>query len=314
LGSLDEAQIAPGEPSEETLEQCVEIFGTFSNMDSLRIFMYAEKGISSSTKAIKDLGLTPKRYYSRLKGLVEAGILEKTSGSYVYTPIGEVLSRLGESLIGLVRNRERIELLLNLSKAEVLSPYERDKINTLILENSDISNLIGPVIGSIPSSGVKKITNYDDLVNALIKELGTVKESFLLATTYFDSRVMDAGLKVMNKVPTRVLMSKNTMGKKMNKLRLLLSPKMMINILEFSSKGSELSETYREADIPFSFCILDGCKCFFELPSLFESEFSIAFYVVDESTSKRFSNYFEQLWKNSEPQSSFTFFNKSKDS
>ncbi len=300
MGSLDEAQIAPGEPSEETLEQCVEIFSTFSNMDSLRIFMYAEKGISSSTKAIKDLGLTPKRFYSRLKGLVDAGILEKTGGSYGYTPVGEVLSRLGESIIGLVRNRERIELLLNLSRAEVLSSDERVKIKNLLVENSEVGEFLGPMMVGVTQPNIKKITEYDTLVKRLVEETDLSKKTMLLASKYFDSNVVDAILKANSRgVKVKVLMSKETMSKKMNKLRMMLSPRLIMSLLDLTDASQSISDTYREADIRFSFCIIDGYRCFFEFPSLMD-EFSIAFHLDDAEISRKFTGFFERIWESSE--------------
>ena len=44
MDTLDDAQ-AVYEPSPETLEQCIDIFSMFANLDTLRIFMLTEKGI-----------------------------------------------------------------------------------------------------------------------------------------------------------------------------------------------------------------------------------------------------------------------------
>jgi len=58
------------EISDETMEHSLRLFRVFSNEDAIRLFLYAERGIARSTKAMKDLGLTQKRFYSRLKGLL----------------------------------------------------------------------------------------------------------------------------------------------------------------------------------------------------------------------------------------------------
>ena len=69
-----------------------ELFSAFGNMDTIRIFAYAEKGISNSSKAVRDLNLTPKRYYQRLKDLIDLNLITKIDGGYIYTPLGEIFA------------------------------------------------------------------------------------------------------------------------------------------------------------------------------------------------------------------------------
>ena len=57
----------------------------------------------------------------------------------------------------------------------------------------------------------------------------------LIASRYFDVWVIDECLKARGRgVDMRVLMSKETMSKKVNKLRMMLSPKLLMKILELS--------------------------------------------------------------------------------
>ncbi len=60
----------------------VEILDALGNQDALSIFIYVEKGMTSSKLAIQELGLTQKRFYSRLKELIEVGLIEKNAGGY----------------------------------------------------------------------------------------------------------------------------------------------------------------------------------------------------------------------------------------
>lgn len=130
------------EPSDETLDQCIDLFNIFTNLDTIHLFMLAEKGIKNSKSAMKELALTPKRYYSRLKVLVDEDILEKVNGVYVYTPTGEILHRLGLTLMNFVDNRQRIGPLLNLSKLSVLSEEESQKINSIIFRDADVGKML----------------------------------------------------------------------------------------------------------------------------------------------------------------------------
>jgi len=295
LEIFDDAQ-ATYEPSTETLEQCIDIFSTFANLDTMRIFMLAEKGISNSNKAIKELGLTPKRYYSRLKALVDSGALEKVNGVYLYTPVGELLHSLGLSLINLVNNKQKIGLLMNLSKSDALSDEERQKINSMIVGNTDVGKMLSSMINGVPQEKVEKILEYKVLVETLARAIASSKKSILLASRYIDIWVIDECLKSQERGnELRVLMSKETMSKKVNKLRMMLSPKIIMKVLEMSNE-KKMDNILREIELSFSFCIIDGSECFFEFPSV-GGEFSIAFKLKDNETSKKFTQLFNSTWE-----------------
>jgi predicted transcriptional regulator len=284
--------------SDATIGQGVHLLSALSNEDALRIFLYAEQGIRNSTQAIKDLGLTQKRYYSRLKGLIEVGIIEKVEGSYVYTPVGQMLRKIGTSLFGVLENRDKIDVLYNLSQSGALSDDERFKISSMIKENLEIEPLLVSMVDGVDSSNVRKIIEYDELVKHLIEDMTQAEKSVLLASNYIDARVVDAQIKAHRRgVEFKVLMSRESMSSKLNKLKLLLSPNVFLNLLEFSKMTSN-DEWFREADISFSFCVVDGYKCYFELPPV-GLEFSIAFYLKDEKTSKRFTTFFHKIWEQS---------------
>jgi len=308
LETLDDTQAAY-EPSPETLEQCIDIFSTFADLDTMRIFLLAEKGIGNSNKAIKGLGLTPKRYYSRLKELVDVGVLEKVNGVYVYTPIGEMLHKLGLSLMSIVNNKQKIGLLMNLSKSDALPDEERQKINSMIVGNTDVGKTLGSMINGVSQEKTVKISEYKTLVEMLARDIASSKKSMLLASRYFDVWVVDETLKARDRgVEIRGLMSKETISKKMNMLRMILSPKLVMKILEIS-EGTDINEVFRETDIAFSFCIIDSHKCFFEFPSV-GGEFSIAFKLEDERTSLKFTKLFNSIWESCNPKKTSVFIKK----
>jgi len=297
------------EPSPEILELCIDIFSTFANLDTMQIFILAEKGISNSNKAIKELGITPKRFYSRLKELIDCGAIIKTEGKYVYTPLGQVMSKLGFSLIEVLTNKDRLELIMNLSKSSSLTVDERLWIKNLLIGKSGLGNIVGSIVHDVSYEKVEKINSYENLVKRINEELATAQKNILFATTYFDPIVMDSSMKVMNKgISMKCLMSKKTMSKKITKLRMLLSPKTILNMLDIFKSVKNIYDVYREADVPFSFAIIDDEKCFFEFPNIYETDFSIAFFLVDKNISKKFSDLFNTLWVENEKSSSAELF------
>ncbi|GAG87877.1 unnamed protein product, partial [marine sediment metagenome] len=54
-------------------ESLAKLFKVLSKPDALEIFLLANGGIENSTYAIEELDLTPRKYYSRLKQLVDMG-------------------------------------------------------------------------------------------------------------------------------------------------------------------------------------------------------------------------------------------------
>jgi predicted transcriptional regulator len=284
-----------------TLTECSELFTVLSNMDALRIFLYTQKGIPNSTHAIKDLNLTPKRFYSRLKELIDAGLIFKDDGKYVLTPTGQVLLRIGFSLFEVINNKDRIELILNLSQSKSLTIEERVKVNNLLLENSEISKIVGPIVNGIAYGKIETISTYEVLVERLNEEILSSEKSVKIATTYFEPLTMDTAVKTIQKgTQMQCLMSKKTMSKKITKLRMLLSPKAILSMLEMLKATGDINRVYREVDVPFSYAILDGQKCFFEFPQIGEEDFSIAFFLIDKKVADKFNQYFDVIWKDNE--------------
>jgi hypothetical protein len=90
------------------------------------------------------------------------------------------------------------------------------------------------------------------------------------------------------------------MSKKMTKLRMLLSPKSLFNVIEMMRKVPVMSDFYRETDLQFSFMVIDEKRCIFEFPNIIEDEFTIAFFLCDKNISKKFIDFFNNLWENAD--------------
>ena len=282
-----------------TMELGVRLFSVLSSEDAVRIFLYAEKGIASSTQAVKDLGLTQKRYYSRLKGLIDVGLIEKVEGTYMYTAFGKVVRKLGFYLMGVLNNIDRIELINKLYKAKSLSPTERSKVEELISEQSgEVGGLLNYIMGEKGPNRMKVIITFNELVDKLVEQIDLSQKSILLASRHVDTRVIDASLKANKRgVILKVLVSKENLSGKLNMLRVMLSPRLILSLIEFFGSSMDMTELIRENDLTFSFCIIDDRYCFFEFPSIEGSKFSIAFYIDDEKISTRFTELFHRQWE-----------------
>ncbi|MCW3990347.1 MAG: hypothetical protein NWE88_09760 [Candidatus Bathyarchaeota archaeon] len=279
----------------------VNILDALGNQDALSIFIYVEKGMTSSKLAIQELGLTQKRFYSRLKELIDVGLIEKNEGGYQYTTIGRVFSKIGYSLLDVLENKEQFELLERLRDSSSLTSSEVNQITSVVSKGSaDVSGIFNMIFLSEKQESVEAITSYGLAVDKLVEEIIGSEKSIFLASRYIDSKVIDAQLKASKRgVMARVLMAREHLEDKVNKLQLLLSPGLLLSIMEFFN-DPELDEFMRDGNIPFSFCIIDGERCFFELPSFGGNDFTIAFFVVDKVIGEKFTNMFSVLWESAE--------------
>jgi predicted transcriptional regulator len=278
----------------------------------MRIFLLAEKGISNSNKAIKELDLTPKRYYSRLKDLVDRKVLEKVNGVYVYTALGEAVSRLGIYMMQVLDNKERFVLINQLNKNKSLSSTDIDQIKDVIFQQSGV--LEGALHLILDGKNVHKMdtfSNYEKGVEKLVERINLAQERIFLASRYFDSKVIEATLKARKRgVKLRVIMAKENITKKIDMLKMFLSPKLIMALIEFADQG--VDQSIRETDLDYSYCIIDHDGCFFEFPSL-EDKFSIGFFVIENKINNRFNELFNIQWEKSESKKMPELFNKLKE-
>ena len=287
----------------------VEILDALGNQDALSIFIYVDKGMTSSKLAIQELGLTQKRFYSRLKELIEVGLIEKNEGGYVYTTLGRVFSKIGYSLLDVLENKEQFELLERLRESSSLTSSEVNKISSVVSKGTtDVSGIFNMIFLSEKQGKVEVLPSYERLVEKLVEVVQKGENSILLASRYIDNKVIDSMIKVSkNGIPARVLMAKEHLEDKVNKLQLLLSPGLILSMLEFFSDPN-LDEIMRDGAVPFSFAIIDEENCFFELPSFGNNDFTIAFYVVDNEIGEKFTRMFSTLWETADKKSIPRFF------
>ena len=289
--------------------EMVRILDALGHEDALAIFMYAERGINSSKLAIEELGLTQKRFYSRLKELIEVGLVEKSEGEYRYTTFGNIFYKIGFSLLEMLENREQIELLEKIRVSSSLPNSEVDKIHSVVSKSfRDMSGLFDMVFLSGKQRKVEVLSSYERLVERIVEEIKVSKEEILLATRYIDNKVIDSMFKAQTRsIKSKVIMAKENLEDKVNKLQLMLSPGIVMSLLEYLN-DPDLDDLARDGNVPFSFCIMDGRHCFFELPSMGNHDFSIAFFVDDEEIGERFTKMFNTLWESAEAKSVPKFF------
>lgn len=271
----------------------VKIISSLASEDSIKILLACEKGIEKSTEVIKKIGLTQKRYYMWLGRLIEAGLVEKSQGSYRLTLLGKYCIKLGEVLASIANQRNNLQLLDKMMRSENLLESEKKNIlkilskSKLFTANISVDELIG---------GIEIITDYDTLIEEVIDLLDSAKERAYLATTKRDLRVVDSVLRViMRKVDFYLLSGTNLLNVDMQLLRVLLSPELR-NLLRDLMSLKNLNIRVSE-NVHYSFVIVDGEYGIVELPFPEKSnEFFVAFKFRNDAVCQKLIEVFNSLY------------------
>jgi hypothetical protein len=283
-------------PNTNTLDLSVEILSSLANGDSLRIFMACYEGIESSTKTIKEIGLTQKRYYTWLKRLIDAGLVEKRENTYVQTMLGKFCHRLGTALSNAVEKRDQLELADKLMKADTFSTKDKEEI----LHKISKSNLIGIATLSDIIHEVKMIKDYDDLVSDIALFIDNAEESVCMAVHGADARVLDAAASAMERgVSFSFLGSgEKELSEDMQTLRTILTPALVKTMQKLiSSKEIRVRLTEK---LPYSFCVIDEKYGVVELKYPTYDGFCVAFEFRNEMFCEELVTVFDSLYEKGE--------------
>ena len=164
---------------------------SLANEDAINIFDTAKEGISSSTNTIKVLGLTQKRYYTRLRELMKVGLIEKYDGIYQHTIFGNLIY---ESVVSILRkvlaNREGHELMGKIQNSDLTPDAKKAVAESLIRTGTVDLVLAKDVIGP-----VKMLDNYNGLLEKTVELVNNTKDSLFLVFSYADADLIEALMK-----------------------------------------------------------------------------------------------------------------------
>ena len=266
------------------------IFRLLSNPDALKILYRAGQGIENSTHAIEELGLTPKKYYYRLKELMAADLVKKVDGVYRQTAMGRIIYNRFLPAMGKTYDaRDELELIVYLEGTELENGVKR-----LIEEKLEIPGFTG-------SSNVRLLGDYETLAIEVIDLYDSAEESVLLASNYIDVRVIEAFLRAEDRgVTNRVIMGKNRQSSKIQSLRMMLSVTFAKAVINYASNAEEVKNTVRFAELPYTFCVVDGHHNIIELSDTLNDRFIVALLIDDSVIGEKLTEFHNTIWKEGE--------------
>jgi len=292
------------EKAELRAEGMTSLFKVLSKTDALRLFHHARKGIKNSTYAIEELDLTPKKYYARLRELVNIGLIRKNDSVYGQTALGRMIyDRLLPAFEKAVDARDELEFLVGLDGLDM-----ENGVKKRILEELGI-----PTFSD--STNVRMIDNYESMVIDVIDLCDEAEKSLLMASNYMDVRVMEAVFRAMKRnVTNSFIVGKRSLSSKIRTLKMMLSLTFAKTVINFASNSLELKNVMRFAELPYSFCVVDGHRNIIEVADTIDDRFLAAFSVDDRGVGETATKFYEKLWIAGESYSSIEALNLLKSS
>lgn len=290
---MDEIETLTNEEPHVINGELATLFRLLSNPDALKILYRAGTGIKNSTYAMEELDLTPKKYYYRLKELMAADLVKKVDGVYRQTALGRIIyDRFLPAMGKTYDAREELELIVYLEGTELESGVRKrieEELGIPVFEDS---------------TNLKLLVDYEALAIEAIDLYDSAEESVLLSTNYFDVRVIEAFLRAVDRgVTNRIIMGKNRRSSKIQNLRTMLSVTFTKTLINFASKTMELKDIMRFADLPYTFCIVDGHRSILDFSDTLNDSFIAGLSINDRDVGEKLTKFYEKLWKEGESQS-----------
>jgi predicted transcriptional regulator len=269
------------------------ILQVLGRKDALNLFYLAGDGFRSNSDFKNTLDLHDRRYYRRLRDLVKANLLKKGEENNIYelTLVGKILHEtLFNDISSLLPKIDMIE------KLRELDASRSSKLTHLSFSVDDELTEISRRL-AFQRANAYIVTEYDDLVKALAFQIQRSGTQVLLASKYYDFKILDYFARAIEKGVSIY----NITDMKMD------IPKIFIQLKEFLNEP-RLGKMYREMvtspllqyrfmKLPFSFMIVDNVNSCFELTIPKRKEFFSAIFIESEEIAQHLKKIFMLYWE-----------------
>ena len=243
----------------EKIASTINILG---DSDALALLDKAASGFESGKDTIKELKMTPRKYYRHLTKLNDAELIVHVKNIYKLTPLGEFLHKL----------------LFNYASSYLLNE----------------KSLPEPLVNIGSRTELRIIDNYKDFVSVLDASIEKSKSEILLVTKYLDMAVVQCVVFALQRgIKIKAITSEKVNFSGFVKLLGGFVRSFRPSALKFVIGGEN---NYRSGDVPLSFMIVDNEIAVFEIP---DNEFRVAFVSTDKEVLKILTGLFWEIWHKS---------------
>ncbi len=276
--------------SDLALEEFIKIIKALGNEDSMNIFLHLENGITSSKENLKLLGITQKRFYSRIKDLLEIGLIEKREGKYKLTQLGKILINMIKKVEPILTMKEKLKIIDEMENLGYVNEEKKlDFLKTIFPD--EIINII-----SEDEALIIKILDFDCLRSEMLVEIEKSKQNIYLMSKYYDFNVAKILVeKIESNVEILYIMEEVKIENAKKILSILLSPNSIKTLYNFLSKYNKNIKVVDK--IVNSFMVVDDEIAIIEVPNPFNGSFLFAVKIKDKNIAETLKGIFFHIWE-----------------
>ncbi|MEO9277851.1 MAG: hypothetical protein ABI340_08770 [Nitrososphaera sp.] len=290
----------PPNDGPEVLNQVMEVLSILSKNDALTIFLMAAKGIKSELDTPTKIGLTKKQYYTRLKQLVDLGLLVKHGNSYIQTAFGKLVYK--KHLMGLLNNVKNSKYLEMIDTLKGNSRFTDTDIMEFISK-------IGPQASFIDEQEKKSpviISAFDKMITKVLEIIEFAESEIILVSRFTNELIINTMIKKSNAgVQVKVLADISMVDSFFDKA----GPKTKINDKNKKERISVVADPYyptpisrRYVKTPYCVLIVDKKHVGIELVDNHDpNKFKNALFVTDSQLASQMETFFTDLWEKANP-------------
>ena len=280
------------------LAKLMDILSVLSKNDALTIFLMAEEGIRSELDTPTKIGLTKKQYYTRLKQLVDLGLVVKNNESYIQTAFGKIVYQ--KHILGLTNNIKNSKYL---QMVDVLKANPKFNDRDIMEFISKVEPQINANLQESSRKNSTVVSSYEDMIRKILEIIEFAQNEILLVTRFQNDLIINSILKKASSgVNVKILADSGMVKEYFEKEAEIKSDKNKTEREKVVSNPFYPSKTDRRyVRVPFCLLVVDNKFVGLEIVDITESgKFKTAIFAEDPILSSSMIALFNNLWQKSD--------------
>jgi len=286
---------------DNSLATLSKILYVLSKKDNFILFVLAKDGLKSTSTTPTRLGLSKKKYYTRLNQLLTAGLISEdrlsNNNTYVHTTLGKLV--FYNHIIPLMQELKNAKGLLML---DILKDTNR-------FTNADIEAFMSPIFEKLNlSSPLERPPSVrillSDIEPAILSYITRSQTEIFVATrTYIKSIMKNVALKAVSGIKVRLLADVDLDAYLGDKIEHVLVHDHDLHKEIDAMKRLHVQEnmSIRRAKVPMEILLVDDKSLIMGLIDRRNiDKFNAAIIIEDNNISKLLKTHFMGLWEASE--------------
>ena len=278
-----------------------------SRQDNLNIFMLANnRGLEAKSSTLQHMGLSRRVYYTRLKQLINAGLIEKSEHVYRHTTLGKTIYK--NQILSLMENLKNTKQMKMIDTLKHTKQFSEDEIANFMSKITSGNNILERSTSSIK---VESVWTYQDMVSAIVERVELCNKEILLASRYLNEIIVNSMLRKANssRLDVKVLTDSNLV-KQYFEAEDITSKLKFDNNKNAAERVNVVSNPWypgrvdrKIAKIPFSMIILDRKEVGIEIVNWNDPKdfYGVIFVKGDQATSRVMQDLYYKIWDNASP-------------